>query len=719
MLGVQQSIPIARRHFIRRFVIPRLDSCNPSFQNVHNNNTDDACKKKKFFSTTIKEKKKKNVKGKRILPDDGVTLSHFIHKSKPNHHHHDTITNDNNDDESLAIGPSPCAVSIDEDDIHSYHDNHDDDQYTITLSDDQLRNQFQQQQQQQQQPKLLKFHMKTYGCQMNVNDSDIVRSILLGHTNSYNGKALFQETQEEMDADILLTNTCAIRENAEQKVWNRLRELRAHDRKNPRVELPRKKRIVGVLGCMAERLKEDMFKDGTADVIVGPDAYRDLPSLLSSLADDTSIDTRAVSVQLSLEETYADVTPVRTAGEVSAFVSVMRGCNNMCSYCVVPFTRGRERSRQLTSIVQECQSLYDSGTVKEIVLLGQNVNSYHDKQSKLQMSSNDNQNGYQTSNDGFTNIFRLRGGEGHRFADLVEAVSDISPELRVRFTSPHPKDYPPELLTLMAERSNVCNQLHMPAQSGSTSVLQRMRRGYSREAYLQLIDDVKATIPDVALTSDFISGFCGETEEEHQETLSLMEYVKYDQAFMFAYSMRGKTHASRSMEDDINEEIKKRRLSEVIATFRHNIQQKNEEMELGKLRLVLVEGMATKKKKELLWHGRTDQNKRILFPPTKGTDVKCWTEEALNPVLSALLGGRRDMATTNTTDLMFQLASSPKVILQPGDYAVVQVTEVRGHTLKGKALWRGSIQGFNEMGLSNTGMNDSSMMGDIPLFQLA
>lgn len=722
MLGVK-SIPITRRHFIRQVVLPTLDRdtfmerrCNQ----YNNNKDDDDDARKKFFSSESKENK--NVKGKRVLPNDGVTLSHFIHKSKHTNNHNGRIIKSSkdydDDDESLAIGPSPCAVSIDEEHVHYYNDDDDDDQYTVTLSEDQLKNQFHHKQPEQQQ--LLKFHMKTYGCQMNVNDSDIVRSILLGHTNT-SGHALFQETQEEMDADILLTNTCAIRENAEQKVWNRLRELRAHDRKNPRGTLPRKKRIVGVLGCMAERLKEDMFKDGTADVIVGPDAYRDLPSLLSSLADDTSIDSRAVSVQLSLEETYADVTPVRSAGDVSAFVSVMRGCNNMCSYCVVPFTRGRERSRELTSIVQECQTLYYDNNVKEIVLLGQNVNSYHDKdkQTKLQMSSSDNRHGYQTSNDGFTNMFRLRGGQGHRFADLVEAVSDISPELRVRFTSPHPKDYPPELLTLMAERPNVCNQLHMPAQSGSTSVLERMRRGYSREAYLQLIDDVKSTIPDVALTSDFISGFCGETDEEHQDTLSLMEYVKYDQAFMFAYSMRGKTHASRSMEDDVPEEIKKRRLSEVIATFRHNVQEKNEEMELGKLRLVLVEGMATKKKKELLWHGRTDQNKRILFPPTKGLDgVKCWTEEALNPILSTLLLGRRDMAM-NTTDLMFQLANSPKVMLQPGDYAVVQVTEVRGHTLKGKALWRGTIQGFNEMGLSNAGINDTSIMSNIPLFQLA
>jgi tRNA A37 methylthiotransferase MiaB len=267
------------------------------------------------------------------------------------------------------------------------------------------------------------------------------------------------------------------------------------------------KRIVGVLGCMAERLKEDMFKDGTADLIVGPDAYRDLPRLLSLLApplpqtnkvqqdESSQLDAssellyeeerleRAVNVQLSLEETYADITPIRKdPNEVSAFVSVMRGCNNMCSYCVVPFTRGRERSRELDTIVQESQQLFETEGVQEIVLLGQNVNSYHDKKSSSQsstmpISSLPSSLEYKTSNPGFTNMFKLRGGSGYYFADLVEAVANISPELRVRFTSPHPKDYPPELLHLMAERNNVCNQLHMPAQSGSSSVLKRMRRG--------------------------------------------------------------------------------------------------------------------------------------------------------------------------------------------------------------------------------------------------
>ena len=302
---------------------------------------------------------------------------------------------------------------------------------------------------------------------------------------------------------------------------------------NKKKKQKRKKRIIGVLGCMAERLKEDMFKHGTADVVVGPDAYRDLPRLLSVLSAPSSIvgssdnndnsssghtnnnnnniipTERAVNVQLSLDETYASITPVRSnPHDVSAFVSVMRGCNNMCSYCVVPFTRGRERSRDMESIVEETTRLVEEEGIKEVILLGQNVNSYHvreDGKKKKKKGRGDDDDSssddtYQTSNDGFSNMFRLRHGDGYRFANLLEAVSNISPELRVRFTSPHPKDYPPSLLSLMSERANICNHLHMPAQSGSSLVLERMRRGYTREAYLELINDVRTLIPDVAIS---------------------------------------------------------------------------------------------------------------------------------------------------------------------------------------------------------------------------
>lgn len=527
------------------------------------------------------------------------------------------------------------------------------------------------------------FHIKTYGCQMNVSDSDIVRSLLL--------QAGMRETTEE-SAQCVLTNTCAIRENAETKVWNRLASLKSSRKK----QKDSNTQVVGVLGCMAERLKEELLDNGMADLVVGPDAYRDLPNLVNTLLEEDA-DT-AVNVQLSLEETYADVTPVRrNPNDVSAFVSVMRGCNNMCSYCVVPFTRGRERSRPLDSIVSEVQVLLEEG-VKEVVLLGQNVNSYHDKSeaATLAQPSRD----YQTSNAGFTNLYRLRGGAGYYFADLVERVSDLSPELRVRFTSPHPKDYPPELLVLMAERPNVCNHLHMPAQSGSSSVLQRMRRGYTREAYLELIDTVVAKIPDVAISSDFIAGFCGETQQEHENTLSLMEQVKYDQAFMFAYSMRGKTHAHRQLQDDVPEDVKLQRLQEIIHVFRTHVQQRNDEREVDRLRLVLVEGESKKSKPEnITWHGRTDQNKRVVFPMQ--TDLSCRKEEDMKVLLRQLQSGVEAGA------LGFQDSFARASPLRPGDYAVVQVTEARGHMLRGQLLWSTTLSSFTEMNLS---LNDEQLL---------
>ncbi|KAL7534156.1 hypothetical protein ACHAXR_005666 [Thalassiosira sp. AJA248-18] len=591
---------------------------------------------------------------------------------------------------------------------------------------------------------------------MNVNDTDIVRSILLNnHTNQDDNSVVdddddtskliattndslslkFVETNDEIEADILLTNTCAIRENAEQKVWNRLRELRSHDRNFPLSSLENndlsnmtkeqrkhhqkqnvhhnKKRVIGVLGCMAERLKEDMFKDGTVDVVVGPDAYRDLPRLISVLSAPSvgrsnnangskkhTIPTeRAVNVQLSLDETYAGIAPVRSnPNDVSAFVSIMRGCNNMCSYCVVPFTRGRERSREMESVVEETKRLLEEEGIKEVILLGQNVNSYHDVRGERSgRKVNDVDSTYQTSNDGFSNMFRLRHGDGYRFADLLERVSALDPELRVRFTSPHPKDYPPNLLSLMAERPNVCNHLHMPAQSGSSTVLERMRRGYTREAYLELIDDVRRYIPEVAISSDFITGFCLETEEEHNETLSLMEKVQFDQAFMFAYSMREKTHAHRAMDDSVPADVKKRRLNEVINCFRRNVQLRNDQMEVGKYRLVLVEGEAKRSTADnITWSGRTDENKRVVF---QGGSVL--TEEEVNPYLSHLLSSQVfEKDESNIEPLLMGNDVShmqTKVGLSRGDYVVVQISEARGHTLRGQALWRSSITGFEHL----------------------
>lgn len=673
----------------------------------------------KCFSTNSSNNKKEN-RQKPRLPEDGITLTHFLQSSS------EASSEIQIDSKNEDLGPIPQSAPLLEDDSSLEY----------------LRNNIFNVEEEPRQT--MKFHMKTYGCQMNVNDSDIVRSILLKHEQEKpNSHIVFEETQKEMDADILLTNTCAIRENAESKVWHRLKELRAHDLKNPLTSAnhghangkKKRKRIIGVLGCMAERLKEDMFKDGTADLIVGPDAYRDLPRLIDALSpslpkkdgqESSPLMERALNVELSFDETYADIVPVRAnPGDVSAFVSVMRGCNNMCSYCVVPFTRGRERSRELESIVAESRKLFEEDGVKEIVLLGQNVNSYHNKISSKVPESTENislksgdsiyKPGYSTSNEGFTNLYRLRGGSGYYFADLVEEVSNISPELRVRFTSPHPKDFPPELLALMSDRANVCSHLHMPAQSGSTTVLERMRRGYSREAYMRLIDDVRSTIPDASITSDFITGFCGETEEEHADTLSLMEYVKYDQAFMFAYSMRGKTHAHRTMKDDVPEEVKSRRLQEVISTFRTNVQVRNDSTEVGRLRLVLVEGESRKSNADNRnWGGRTDQNKRVIFPVGKDIDdsgfPNCWSEDAAKSTLSAL----NDISSNGQAiiDPMHGFAKSNKVPLHPGDYAVVQVTEARGHTLRGKLLWRSTLQGFHEMNFNQ--MSDG--LGTMSLF---
>ena len=643
----------------------------------------------------------------RRIPVDGITLSDFITPNISNRR--DELLSEDNE---LGATPIPLSIADEFDDV-----------------DGSIRPKLLQKHALNPEPTPhnhplgLKFHLKTYGCQMNVNDSDIVRSILTKHrvgdgVDSQLKGVTFEETQDEMNADILLINTCAIRDHAEAKIWHRLKELRAHDAKfpltsssslfttQPRSEHKsrRRRRIIGVLGCMAERLKEDMFKDGTADLVVGPDAYRDLPRLVLSLIPSQVRMERAVNVQLSFDETYADIKPVRSnPGDVSAFVSVMRGCNNMCSYCVVPFTRGRERSRELDSIVNESRKLFEEDHVKEIVLLGQNVNSYHDQSQSAIVTNSSTVEMYQTSNSGFTNLYRLRGGAGFYFSDLVEAVSEISPELRVRFTSPHPKDYPPELLSLMSERHNVCKHLHMPAQSGSTSVLQRMRRGYSREAYIQLIEDVRAAIPDVAISSDFITGFCGETEEEHQETISLMDWVKYDQAYLFAYSMRPKTHAHRTMNDDITDEVKARRLQEIIAAFRTNVQLRNDSTEVGRLRLVLVEGESKKSNPgSRRWGGRTDQNKRITFQ-VRENDPKCWDEHAMRDILNVL--GQEGDRPAKKTSLMHELVSQPKVSLRVGDYAVVQVTEARGHTLKGILLWRATMKGFDEMQIDGGDVN--------------
>jgi tRNA A37 methylthiotransferase MiaB len=521
-------------------------------------------------------------------------------------------------------------------------------------------------------------YVETYGCQMNVSDSEIVASVLRSHD--------YVMTDAPEDADAILVNTCAIRDGAEAKVWHRLRQLRAIKAAKTRANRRAAKRaaqdvsgvfedesgakskvpVVGVLGCMGERLKEKLLeRDGLADLVAGPDAYRDLPRLIdaargdevdalaggrpSSSAASVGADADAalavatekkkrnenenenasrdfssvMNVQLSVDETYADIAPVRKSDATqnpTAFVSIMRGCDNMCAFCIVPFTRGRERSRPFSSIVDEARRLSREG-YKEVTLLGQNVNSYADKSGKFFAESRKGSaNDAERSDDpfepyyarGFRSVYKpSRSRDGAmRFGELLDLVADVDPEMRVRFTSPHPKDFPDEVLQIIRSRANVGKQLHMPAQSGSTSVLERMRRGYSREAYLDLATKVRLTIPGVAISSDFIAGFCGETEKEHEDTVSLIRQVKYESAFMFAYSMREKTGAARRLTDDVPEATKKRRLAEIIAAQREEALLANE-AEIGKIVCVLVDGAARKDKTEKL-AGRTCANKRVV-----------------------------------------------------------------------------------------------------------
>lgn len=395
---------------------------------------------------------------------------------------------------------------------------------------------------------------------MNFADSEIVNSILIEDG--------MIATQTLKSADVILVNTCSIRENAETKVWNRLKEFRHLKKSNSEL-------TVGVLGCMAERIKDKIIEEEQlVDIVVGPDAYRDIPRLLTEVEDGR----KAVNVLLSLEETYADIAPIRTSGNgVSAFVSIMRGCDNMCSFCVVPFTRGRERSRPMESILKEITQLSEQG-YKEVTLLGQNVNSYKDTENN--------------------------------FTTLMDVASLINPEIRFRFSSPHPKDFPDDLLHLIAERPNLCNYIHIPAQAGSDSMLERMRRPYTRKQYLTLIDKMKSIIPGLSLSTDIIAGFCDETEEEHNETLTLMAQVQYDLAYMFAYSERERTLAYRKFEDNVPDEVKKRRLTEII-NQQMEIQKQRNLLEVGKRHLVLVEGSSKRSEKHM--SGRSDTNKIVIF----------------------------------------------------------------------------------------------------------
>jgi len=422
-----------------------------------------------------------------------------------------------------------------------------------------------------------KMYLESYGCQMNFADSEIVASIM-----SEKGYAT---TQDAADSDIILINTCAIRDNAEQRVRNRIKEFNILKKKNPDLK-------IGIMGCMAERLKSQLLEEEQiVDIVVGPDAYRDLPNLIEKVDDGY----KAVNVLLSREETYADIIPTRIdSNGVSAFISIMRGCDNMCSFCVVPFTRGRERSRDPKSIVQEAKDLFEKG-YREVTLLGQNVDSY---------KWTDNESSIKTT-----------------FANLMEMVALISPDLRIRFSTSHPKDMTDDVLHIMAKYENICNYVHLPVQSGNTEILNKMNRGYSREWYLDRIAAIKKIVPDCGISTDIIAGFCGETEEQHQDTLSLMDEVKYDYTFSFFYSERPKTLAQRKYADDVSLEDKKRRLNDIIVKQRKQSLEINQ-ASVGKTYKVLIEGFSKKSDEHLC--GRNSRNAMIVFPKknyTKGQFV--------------------------------------------------------------------------------------------------
>ena len=419
-----------------------------------------------------------------------------------------------------------------------------------------------------------KLYLESYGCQMNFSDSEIVASILDKHG--------YQTTRNFKESNLILLNTCSIREKAELTVRNRLKSFNALKKNNPSL-------IIGVLGCMAERMKESLLEEEKlVDLVVGPDAYRDLPRLLVEVEDGH----KSVNVLLSREETYADISPVRLDNNgVSAFISIMRGCDNMCSFCVVPFTRGRERSRNPLSIVAEAKELYKNG-YKEVTLLGQNVDSYRWNVNKKGDIINVE---YPTTD----------------FAELLEMVALVASDLRIRFSTSHPKDMTDKVLHTMQKYENICNYIHLPVQSGSSPVLKKMNRGYTREWYLERIDAIKRIIPSCSISTDIITGFCGETENEHKETLSLMNKVKFDFAYMFFYSERPKTLAQRKYEDDIPLKIKKARLQEVIDLQREHSLESNKR-QIGNVVKVLVEGPS--KKSNDFFCGRNSENMMIVFP---------------------------------------------------------------------------------------------------------
>ena len=435
-----------------------------------------------------------------------------------------------------------------------------------------------------------KIYIETYGCQMNVGDSEVIFSIL--------GQEGYERTESMDDADVILANTCSVRDNAEQRIWGRIEVF--HKQKEKRSGV-----VVGIVGCMAERLKDKLLDTHKVDLVAGPDSYRTLPTLLRDIAPDKP----QINVMLSHEETYADIVPVRTdRNGVSAFISIMRGCNNVCSYCVVPYTRGAERSRDPQTIVDEARDVFSKG-YKEVTLLGQNVDSYNWKPAE---------------------------GEGCDFPKLLEMVARISPELRVRFATNHPKDISDELIETMARYDNICNHIHLPVQSGSDRLLEKMRRRYTAEWYLERVAMIREVLPGCGITTDVIAGFCSETEEDHQQTLELFRKVGFDYAYMFYYSERPGTLAARHYPDDVPLDVKTRRLNEIIA-LQSELSLKSNQNDIGKTFRVLVEGPSKKNPEELC--GRSGSNKMCVFPG-KGHKAGDYVDVKVLSCTSATLIGK-------------------------------------------------------------------------------
>ena len=436
------------------------------------------------------------------------------------------------------------------------------------------------------------YYIESYGCQMNFNDSEIVASIL--------NESGYSHTREPQNANLILINTCSIREKAEVTVRKRLRVFNQYKAERPGT-------LVGVLGCMAERLKDKLLEEEKlVDLVVGPDAYRDLPNLIEGAEDGE----KGINVFLSREETYADISPVRLdSNGVTAFISIMRGCDNMCSFCVVPFTRGRERSRNAFTIVAEATDLYNKG-FREVTLLGQNVDSYKWNHPETK--------------------------ETVSFAEMLRMVADIHPDLRVRFSTSHPKDITDDVLHAISEHENICNYIHLPVQSGNSRVLKLMNRTYDREWYTKKIDDIYRVIPDCAISSDMIAGFCTESEEEHRDTLTMMEYAQYSMSYMFYYSERPGTLAHRKYKDDIPPEVKKRRLQEIIQ-LQNKISLAHNQRDIGRTFKVLIEG--TSKKSDRDFKGRNSQNKMLVFPRKAGLRPGDYVHVEVEDVTSATLIG--------------------------------------------------------------------------------